>query len=449
MTLRTKKTLAWGFWGINLAVVFGFWLSGPAPQQIASGDLVVAWHAVGRLFGLVATYCALVQFVLMGRVGWLEPIFGLDRLAVFHRGNGTVALLLMLLHSSSMVITFSLLSGVDPLTGAQFVLGLPFVMWAAVAEVLFVVTVVASVVIVRRHLKFETWYTVHLFNYLAIAFIPFHQLTNGSDFLLNQVFAWYWIGLYVFALLNLLIWRFGRTFWLSWRHDFTVEKVVKETPTAHSVYITGKNLQHFRAKGGQFVLVRFLDKERGWQEHPFSLSQLPDEQYIRLTVRQLGDFTNSVPAITPGTKVWVSGPFGAFTHEQQVANKVLYIAGGIGITPLRAMIQERAESGQKGTAAMLYGNRTIEDTALMGELEQLAQKIAMPIYNILSEQKDYKGEVGFVDKEKIARLVPDVAERDVFLCGPPPMMAGVKKALAELGVPANQVHYERFALHKG
>lgn len=449
ISLRTKKQLAWGFWGANFAIVIGFWLSGPAPQQLASGDALVAWHALGRLFGLVATYCALVQFVLMGRVGWLEPIFGLDRLAIFHRRNGTAALLLMLLHSSSMVITFSLLSGSSPYEGAMQVLGMPYVVWATIAEVLFVVTVITSVVIVRRHLKFEAWYAVHLFNYLAIVLIPFHQLTNGSDFLLNQAFAYYWLGLYAFAFLNMLIWRFGRTFWLSWRHDFTVEKTVQETATATSVYISGKNLQRFRAKGGQFVLVRFLDKQRIWQEHPFSLSALPNDRHLRLTIRQLGDFTNAVPQIVPGTKVWVSGPFGAFTHEQQVTSKVLYIAGGIGITPIRSMIEERAGSGQKSTAVMLYGNRSLSDTALMSELEPLAARIAMPIYNVLSDQKGYSGETGFIDKEKIARLVPDVAERDVFLCGPPPMMAGIKKALNELGVPAEQVHYERFALHKG
>ena len=448
MPIRTKKAIAWGFWGLNLAAVIGFWLTGPATQQLLSGDVVVIWQAVGRLFGLIATYCALVQFVLMGRVGWLEPIFGLDRLAIFHRGNGTVALLLMLLHSSSMVITYSLLSGQAPYVGANAVLGMPYVMLAAIGEVLFVLTVVTSVIIVRKHLKFEAWYAVHLLNYLAIVLIPFHQLANGSDLLLNQVFAYYWISLYAFAFLNLLVWRFGRTFWLSWRHNFTVEKVVQETPTATSVYITGKRLDSFKAKGGQFVLVRFLDKQRIWQEHPFSLSALPNGQHIRLTIRQLGDFTQSVPTIAPGTKVWVSGPYGAFTHEQQQTQKVLYIAGGIGITPIRSMIEERAAQGKKDTAVMLYGNRSLEDTALMSELQPLAASINMSIYNVLSDQKDYAGETGFIDKEKIARLVPDAAERDVFLCGPPPMMAGIKKALDELGVPASQVHYERFALHK-
>lgn len=444
---RIKKGLAWGFWGVSLALIIGFWLTG-STGELASGDFAAIWHAFGRLFGLLATYSALTQFVLMGRAGWLEPIFGLDRLAIFHRRNGIAALTLIVLHSFSMIQTHALLAGVAPIQAAQFTFSLPYVWLAVLAEFLFIATVITSIIIVRKHLKFETWYAVHIFNYAAIAIVPFHQFTNGSDFLINQTFAYYWLGLYAFTALNLLVWRFGRPLWQAGHYQFQVDKIVQETPTVTSVYITGKHLDTFKAKGGQFVLVRFFDKRVMWQEHPFSLSALPSTHHLRLTIRQLGDFTNLVPTFKPGTKVWVSGPFGGFIHELQVKNKVAYIAGGIGITPIRSMIEERAMAGKKDDAILLYGNRTQADTALMGELEMLAGKINMPIYNVLSDQPDYKGEKGFVDKEKIVRLIPDFIERDIFLCGPPPMMAGVKKALRELGVPDSQVHYERFALDR-
>jgi ferredoxin-NADP reductase len=145
----------------------------------------------------------------------------------------------------------------------------------------------------------------------------------------------------------------------------------------------------------------------------------------------------------------VSGPFGAFTHEQQRTNKLLYIVGGIGITPIYSMIQDQAARGESGNAIMLYGNRTEKDTIFLNELMALGKQINMPLHNVLSDQKNYKGETGFIDKEKIARLVPDVATRDIFLCGPPPMMTGIRVMLKELGVPESHIHYERFALHKG
>jgi len=441
----TKKTLAWAFWALNLAVIVYFW----APNgllEVGSGDIIAALHAIARLFGLLATFCALTQFVLMGRVGWLEPIFGLDRLAIFHRRNGVATLTFILLHSSLMTLTHPLLQHSTNFLG---VLELPYVWLAAIAEVLFVLTVGMSIYIVRKHLKFETWYAVHLLNYAAIALVPWHQLTNGGDFLVNPTFSYYWIGLYAFTALNVLIWRFGRTGWLYLRHRFEVDKVVQQTATATSVYIKGKNMDKFHSKAGQFILVRFLARPFVWQEHPFSLSKVTDAQGLRLTIRQLGDFTNMVPQLKPGTKVWVSGPFGAFTHELQRTNKLLYIVGGIGITPIYSMIQDQAARGETGNAIMLYGNRTEADTIFLKELTALSQQIKMPIYNVLSDQKDYKGEKGFIDKEKIARLVPDVATRDVFLCGPPPMMAGIRAMLHELGVPESQIHYERFALHKG
>lgn len=440
-----KKTLAWAFWGINLVTIVYFWLQIGWPELL-SGDVVTTLHAIARLFGLLATFCALTQFVLMGRVGWLEPIFGLDRLAIFHRRNGVATLLLILAHSSLMVVTHPLLEGSTDFLG---VFSVPYVWLAFIAELLFIATVGLSIYVVRKHLKFETWYAVHLLNYAAIALVPWHQLTNGGDFLANKTFATYWICLYLFVLLNVLIWRFGRTGLLYMRHKFTVAKVVQETPTATSVYIAGKNMDKFHAQAGQFILVRFLARPFVWQEHPFSLSRVASPEGLRLTIRQLGDFTNMIPTLKPGTKVWVSGPFGAFTHNLQRTNKLLYIVGGIGITPIYSMIEDQAARGETGNAVLLYGNRTEADTIFLKDLTALAQKNNMPMHNILSDQKQYKGEQGFIDKEKIARLVPDVATRDIFLCGPPPMMAGIRVILHELGVADAQIHYERFALHKG
>lgn len=439
-----QKTLAWSFWAANLSLIVYFWWP-DGIYEITSGDIVVALHALARLLGLLATFCALTQFILMGRLGWLEPIFGLDRMVIFHRRNGVATLSFILAHSVLMTITHQLLQGSWDFLG---IVTVPYVWLAMIAEVLFITTVGLSITIVRKHLKFETWYAVHLCNYAAIALVPWHQLTNGSDFLANPTFANYWVLLYLFTAFNVVFWRFGKPVWQSLRHQFTVERVVKETPTATSVYIRGRNLQRLRAKGGQFVLVRFFNKDLVLQEHPFSLSRLPTNDTLRLTIRQLGDYTNLIPQLQPGTRVWVSGPFGSFTHQQQHTNKLLYIVGGIGITPVRSMIEDQANRGEKGNAVLLYGNRTQADTIFWQELTQLGKKIAMPIINVLSDQKGYTGETGYIDKEKITRLVPDVMERDVFVCGPPIMMWNVIDQLKEIGVPPAHIHYERFSLHK-
>lgn len=448
---RRRKVLvglAWSFWAVNLAVIVGFWLYGNV-GSLTSGDTGLALVAIARLCGLVGTFCVLTQLVLMGRAGWLEPIFGLDRLAVFHRRNGMAALLIILLHPTLLAIGYSILSGLDVVAQYLALRELPYVDLASYALILLVITIGVSIYIVRKHLKFETWHAVHLFNYAVVLLVVWHQLKNGADFVGGGVFYWYWIALYVFAGLNILVWRWIKPFAQSWYHHFRVEKVVAETSTANSVYITGRRLHEQWAKGGQFVMVRFLTKRLWAQEHPFSLSKLPDAKGFRLTIRALGDFTNQMPTLKPGTKVIVSGPHGAYTHDKQATNKILYIAGGIGITPIRAMIEERAAWPEPGNAVLIYGNKTIGDSTLLAELDELGKKIHMPIHNVLSEQKDYKGEAGYVDGEKIKRLVPDVTKRDVFVCGPPPMMNSIIAELKSMGVPAGQIHYERFALHKG
>ena len=378
----------------------------------------------------------------MGRESWLEPLFGMDKLAVFHRYNGFIAISLMLVHVVLLSLGYSMLAG-------EFVLlsSLPYVPLAVVSLTLFITLLLTTIYIVRTRLKFETWYAVHLMAYAAIALLPFHQLTNGGDLLSSQLFATYWIGLYAFVALNLSIWRFARPIWRFFRFDFTVEKVVPEAPRATSVYISGRKLAKFKARGGQFVLVRFLAPGMWWQEHPFSLSQLPNDKHLRLTIRQLGDFTNQIPFLKPGTKAIISGPHGAFTSQQDVRNRALYIAGGIGITPIRSMLEERAKSGDAHDAVMLYGNRNLAEIIFKDELETLAEQLNMSLHHVLGDEPKFAGEKGYIDAEKIVRLVPDVTKRDVYLCGPPPMMMGVLAALEKLGVPKNQIHFERFQLH--
>lgn len=444
---KIKATAVWLIWLTNLAVIVWFWQDGNL-GLVTSGSAGLMLLAVGRLAGMLATFFALTQFVVMGRQGWLEPIFGLDKLAIFHRRNGIATLCLVLLHPFLIVLGNAILSGQSPLAQYLEFVSLTTVALASFAVLLLLLTVGSSIYIARKHLKFETWYAVHLANYLAVVLFAIHQFVVGSDLQSNTALWYYWLGLYVFTALNIVAWRWILPLVRSRYFGFRVDKVVAETPTANSVYITGRNMQNFKARGGQFVMVRFLAKSFAWQEHPFSLSMLPNGKQLRLTIRALGDFTNAIPKLKKGTRVIVSGPHGAYTHDRQVTDKVVYIAGGIGITPIRSLIEERSQMSEPGDSVLIYGNRTQADTALLAELQKLGAKINMPIYNVLSEQPGYKGEKGYVDGEKIARLVPDIIERDVYLCGPPPMMRGIIAALTEMGVPKKQIHYERFALHK-
>jgi len=434
----------WGLWLANISIIGYFWVlySG---NMLIEGSLPVG-IGLGRLAGLLATFCALLQFVLMSRGAWLEPFFGLDRLARFHRLNGYATLLLMLCHPLLLAWGYGALESHGLIAQIVEFWSFPYVLLAEVALVLFCITVGFSIYIVRKHLKFEAWYFIHLLNYTAIALLPWHQLTNGGELVSQPLFRGYWIALYGLVALNMLIWRFGVPLYRFWRHGFVVAKTVSEGPRATSVYLTGKHMDEYHAKGGQFVLVRYFQKGLWWQEHPFSLSRLPNAQGIRNTVRQLGDFTNQIPGLKPGTRVLVSGPYGAFTLDRARRDKLLYIAGGIGITPIRSMLEAQSLQRQPTDSVLLYANRDSRDIPLKAELDSLATTMPLTIHHVLNEDP-HATEKGFVDEEKLCRLVPDLGERDVFLCGPPPMMNAVMHSLTALGVDKKHIHYERFSLH--
>ena len=211
------------------------------------------------------------------------------------------------------------------------------------------------------------------------------------------------------------------------------------------MYISGRHLDKWPAKPGQYVLVRFLSKRFIWQEHPFSMSAVPVDDTLRLTIRKLGDYTNLIPNLKVGSRVLVSGPFGRFTSDVALTDKRLFVAGGVGITPLGTLIRQAIADGKD--CALLYGNRTLKDVIFKKELAELKLK-GLKLYPVFSDApKNYQGEAGYIDGARIARLVPDFVKRDVYVCGPQPMMDGVIADLRATKLPPEQLHFERFALH--
>jgi ferredoxin-NADP reductase len=120
------------------------------------------------------------------------------------------------------------------------------------------------------------------------------------------------------------------------------------------------------------------------------------------------------------------------------------IAGGIGITPIRSLMEEMLSKGKD--VVLVYANRNQQVTVFAEELESLRQKYNARIIQVMSDQADFPGEKGKLDKEKIQRLVPDFLSREIYLCGPPPMMESIIGQLKELSFPHSLIHYEKFSL---
>jgi ferredoxin-NADP reductase len=218
------------------------------------------------------------------------------------------------------------------------------------------------------------------------------------------------------------------------RYRLRVAEVVAEGPGVVSIRMTGRRLERLRAHAGQFFVWRFLN--RWWTAHPFSLSEAPDGRSLRITVKALGDHSAALAAVPVGTRVVAEGPFGVFTDASRRRAKRALIAGGIGITPVRALVQRPS-----GDDVVVYRALRDEELVLRGELEALG----VDVHYVVGDHAEPGGE-RLLSPEHLLDLVPDLAERDVYVCGPPGMTDAAVRNVRAAGVSRRHIHVERFAL---
>jgi predicted ferric reductase len=418
----------------------GIWLQDtPGSSLRTLGDQLTA---IGRLTGLVGTYLVLVQVLLMARLPWLDRLIGMDRLAVWHRRNGEYVVGLLVVHALATVAGYALADHVDVFgeTG-KVVLHYPDVLMGTVALGLLVAIGVTSARAVRRRLAYHTWYFVHLYAYLAVVLAFPHQLADGNDFVGHPMHRVIWVGLHLTSAALLLGYRVVAPLQSAARHKLRVADIVREGPGVLSIYVTGERLEELPAQPGQFFLWRFLTREGWWQAHPFSLSAAPNGRFLRMTVKESGDFTRTLRGLEPGTRVIAEGPYGAMTARRRSRRKVLLIAGGIGAAPLRALFE--GLPAIRGELTFLYRARNESDLVLWDELEELAERRGARLGYIVGPRHQRPDPLG---PEVLSRSIPDLAAHDVFVCGSPDFVDYVTDSLRDAGVPRRRVHAERFEL---
>lgn len=437
---------------VHLLVVTYFWWHGSG--SLFGQDGSSAMLAMGKLCGLILVSLVMLQLLIMSRAPWIEQVFGLDKLARVHHKVGRYFIIFLTLHPLLIILSYSRFAEVSMVAQYLTFLNNDDLLQASIAFFLFLGIIIYSLLVVWKRWNFERWYYVHLAMYLAIVLSWGHQLEMGGDFSASTVFTYYWYLTYAFVGINLLYFRFLKPVLLFRTYNFTVSEIKPETGDVNSVYITGKNIDTFKFTGGQFLIVRFLAKPFYWEAHPFSISKNYDGKSLRQSIKAIGDFTKTIPQIKPGTQVLVEGPYGVFTAKKSVTNKVLLIAGGIGITPYIAILEDLGKAGKD--IHLIYGNKTEADIALRAELETLSQKYSIKIHHVLSNQELSSlstqhstlstFSTGFVTPELVKQLVPDAADREVFLCGPPPMMNALIKSLPSIGISKKKIYFEKFSL---
>jgi ferredoxin-NADP reductase len=323
---------------------------------------------------------------------------------------------------------------------STLVLSYPDVLMATVAVVLLVGVGVTSARAARRRLSYETWHFVHLYTYLAIALAFSHQFSTGADFIDNARARWLWSGLYVAVGAALVWYRVITPIRATARHRMRVAAVRPENADVVSIFITGRHLDELGTESGQFFRWRFLTRELWWAANPYSISAAPRPDVLRVTVKVAGEHSAALRSLAPGTRVFAEGPYGAFTAAVRRRGKVLLLAGGVGVTPLRALFETLP--GRPGDIDMIYRANRGEDLVLRDELDWIARERGATVHYLLGPPQP--GPRDHLSATRLRALVPDVAERDVFLCGPEPMMAAARAGLRRAGVPRRHIHHESF-----
>jgi predicted ferric reductase len=362
----------------------------------------------------------------------LESSLGLDRLISVHRTAGIWTLGLLLLHAVSTTV-FELATGF---------LSLSFAKALGVIALLTLITVAATAMFWKSFKwKYETWKRIHYATYVILPLGLVHALLLGRTLRQNTILRWYFIALTVLYGIILLI-RIVKRISVR-KHPYTIASVQSENHDITSLYLEGKEVDY---KPGQFMLVNIGGPTGYSEQHPYPISSSPTDKHLRISAKAIGDFSGSLSEIKPGNKALVEAPYGVFSYTSVGNDELVFIVGGVGITPFLSQLRHMVATGARKKITMVWGNKTRNDICFTEELEEA--KKALPefkLVHVLSDE-EWEGETGFVTGDLLKRYVPDVHKPDFFLCGPPIMMKKVFGTLAGLGVQKSRMHYEQFAL---
>ncbi|PKW25823.1 ferredoxin reductase family protein [Phycicoccus duodecadis] len=434
-------------WAVILAVV-ALWVAGGGVQDLTTwGGFLTS---TGRVAGLVASALLLLQVILMARVPWVEQAWGQDELARVHRLVGFTSFTLLMAHIVLITLGYAASSALGIWgTTWDFVVNYPGMLLAFAGTAALVVVVVTSVKRARRRLRYESWHLLHLYAYLGAGLVLPHQLWTGAQFLDSTAATVFWWGLWGTTAAAVLVFRVGVPVWRSLRSPIRVLDVREEAPGVTTVTVGGDGVRALPARAGQFFQWRFLDGP-GWSRaNPYSISAAPDGRTLRLTAAHVGDGSARLASLRPGTRVLLEGPYGRLHGGVRAHRKVLLMGSGIGITPLRALLEELPQ--RPGDVTVVHRVRSQAEAVLADELQALAT--ARGARYVQVEGRRIPGRASWLprqaahlsDAQALREIVPDVAEHDVYVCGNDAWMDAVHAAALEAGVARDAVHLERFA----
>src|SRR4051812_18603475 len=442
-TLRSlAKVLLWA----SLLLVSFWWAAGGGIQQLTTGT--TALLSAGRLTGLVAADLLLAQVLLMARGPFLERAFGQDQLTKIHRLVGLTSFNLMIAHV--VLTTWAYAGGkLAAFLGTFWNLTwtYPGMLLAVAGTAALILVVLTSLRASRARLRYESWHLLHLYAYLGVGLALPHQLWTGQSFTTSPFATAFWWTAWALTAAAVLIWRVGTPLLRNLRHRLRVTSVVPEGDDVVSIYMSGHHLDRLPVQAGQFCNWRFLDREGWTRGNPFSLSAAPDGRSLRISVKALGDNSARTHQVRAGTRVWFEGPYGRLTERPRTRRKLAFIGAGVGMAPLRALAEGLGYA--PGDAVLL--NRFNVRPLYKNEFRTLEEERGLQVIWVPGHRRSPDSWLGPIhssrpvdDLTALWSWVPDIAGRDVYICGPEAWSDAVLDTVEQLGVPPDQTHIEYF-----
>lgn len=394
---------------------------------------------VGTLTGMVGTYLALLMVLLVSRLPPVESVLGQDGLVRWHRRLAPWPIVLLTVHAVSLTLGYAQAAK----TGAvhefgTLLSGYADVLAATAGLALMLLAGITSIRNIRRRLRRETWWVVHLYLYLALALSFAHALVLGPTFVGHPLTRVVWSVAWAATAGAVLVFRWGLPLARSAYHRLVVADVQREGRGVVSIVLRGRHLERLPVEGGQFAMWRFMVPGMWWQAHPYSVSALPQRGQMRLTVKAVGDHSRAVARLRPGTPVFFEGPYGAFTARARRRSKVVLIAAGIGVTSLRSLLEDLPPGSDP---VVILRGTSAEDMPLRDEVAALVEARAGTLHELYGSRHRH-----VLDTRRLRQLVPDLIRRDIYICGPESFVGTLSDVVRHLGVPDDSVHHEAYAL---
>lgn len=426
-------------WGVVLVLAYVLLAALPVVLAFAlnpaSGEPFL--EEMGKGAALLGFALLALQAALSARLKAVDRPFGLDVVMQFHRAMAVFAGALLVLHPVLLALgerSFHLFAFDTPW---QVVVG-------KAALAVLVLAILMALFFKKLGLQYQVWRFLHKGVIVVVILGFIHSMAIGPDLrpMGMRVYWWLLLGmtLGLFAYRNAFVPLWGR-------RRFRVASVQPETHNTYTLTLEPEDGRPLPHRPGQFMFITLHRPGRPSEEHPFTIRSSPTEELpIRLTIKESGDFTNTIGQTTPGDTAGVEAPYGRFSFVYHQPAAFLFIAGGIGITPIMSMLRSLVDSGDRRRVVLIWANRTERDIAFQDELARLLDH--MKVVQVLSEgDPGWGGLRGHVTDEIIKDQAGDLLEiAHVYLCGPPPMMDNVIESLRNLGVDDRRIHYERFAI---